>query len=99
MIDGSYKCHILSYQMFQNWMKKKSAGNPVFEEKHKFRLEFPFDPSIDFLRFLRFFLRCPFSLGLQRFERSIPMSCRASTGCNWPEVSQCFFSLSIKDKA
>ena len=22
------------------------------------------------------------------------MSCRASTGCNWPEVSQCFFSPS-----
>jgi hypothetical protein len=28
------------------------------------------------------------------------MSCRASTGCNWPEVSRCFFfSLSIRDKA
>ena len=40
MIDGSYKCHILSYQMFQNWMKKKSAGNPVLMRNTSFVLNF-----------------------------------------------------------
>ena len=76
----------------------KICRNPYIWWETLVSFEFPFDPSIDFLRFLRFFLRCPFSLGLQPFERSISMSCRAPAGCNWPEVSQCFFfSLSIKE--
>ena len=88
MIDGSYKCHITYFRI--GW--RKNLQEPLFLMRNtSFVLNFLFTHPLNSLRFLHFFLRCPFSLGLQPFERSISMSCRASTGCSWPEVSQCFF--------